>query len=136
MKVAEAALGLVGLDGEAEAGFQDVVGGGHVVAVVAIGLLQTAAAERVGAAQPQADLRAARHERVEDVAGHVDGDVELPAQLAGEGEAMGAGHGISDLDLAPCAEREGVVAERQIDQRRQQLARARPHHAEAGFARR
>ena len=95
-----------GFDGEAEAGFEDVVLVGDVVAEVAVGLLDAAAVEGVEAAEPEAGGGARFLQRLEGVGGLVGGDVELPAELADVGDAVGAGETHAELDLASGAEGE------------------------------
>jgi hypothetical protein len=56
---------------------------------------------------------------LEDVEGHLGGDVKLPAQLADIGDPECADLGVADLDLLGGAERKGLVAEVRPGQRAQ-----------------
>ena len=72
---------------------------GDVVAEMAERLFDAAGIERVQAAELQAEIGAGLLDRLEDMGGLVGRDVELPAEFADIGDAVGAGEAHADLDL-------------------------------------
>ena len=84
---------------------------GDVVAEMAERLFDAAGIERVQAAEFQAEIRAGLLDRLEDMRGLIGRDVELPAEFADIGDAVGARQAHADLDLLERAERIVFVGE-------------------------
>ena len=109
---------------------------GDVVAEMAERLFDAAGIQRVQAAEFQADIRAGLVDRLEDMRRLVGRDIELPAEFADIGDAVGAGEAHADLDLLERAERIVLVGEIVRADLLDQLSRIRTHQAEHAFGRR
>ena len=100
----------------------------NVVPEMAERLFDPAAVERMKATHAQRVIPGTPHQRVEHMVRHVGGDIQLPAELADIGHAVGARNAVANLDLLHRAEWEVIVREALRDQRLQEVARLRPHH--------
>ena len=85
---ADETAGFVPIAGKGKARLQRIIGGPDVVRPVAIGLLDAQRVERVIAAVTQAVRRAGLDKRVVDRQRERGRDVQLPAELADEGQAQ------------------------------------------------
>src|SRR6056297_2098680 len=82
---------LLGLHGEAEPGFENVIFVGDIVSEMPKGLFQATGVHRVDAAELQTTIRPCLDEGFEDMGGLVGRDVDLPSQFADIGNAVGPG---------------------------------------------
>ena len=126
---------LVERDSEAETRFQRIEVGADVRRPDAVALLQPQAVDRPVARIAQAVFGACRLQRVVDRDHVVGGDVQLPTQLADEGDAHGADGRAGNVDLPHRAEGKGIRSEIAFRHGGRNLAGARPHQPEHAVSR-
>src|SRR5690606_6657253 len=97
---------LLQLHRPAEPGFEGRVVGRDVGAPGAVALFQPQRFQRTIADRPYVERPACLHQRVEDLAGGLYGNVQLPAQLADIGDAQRADRVTGYVDFPDMAERE------------------------------
>ncbi|OIQ69659.1 hypothetical protein GALL_487370 [mine drainage metagenome] len=119
---------LLRADGKAQARLQHMILIGDVMPEMAERLLDPARIERVQTAEPHPHI--CRLQRLEHMRGLIGGDVKLPPQLAHIGHAMRPRDAHTDLDFPRSAKGMRGVAKVIRADRRHQIARFRPHHAQ------
>ena len=117
-----------------EAGLERVVLGRHVRAPRAVALLEAKAAERAPAGGDQPVRPAGGPQLVPELAAHVGGRVQLPAELADVREPQRGHRHVPHVERAGLEVAEGLVRDVDVGQRRQHVPCLRPPQAQAAGA--